>query len=54
MTVFCYVFQTKPSNLKINHSDDLIERMYTLMEEEKPVENAKDVWTILHENVGIF
>uniref|UniRef100_A0A914LFW4 Uncharacterized protein n=1 Tax=Meloidogyne incognita TaxID=6306 RepID=A0A914LFW4_MELIC len=54
VTVFCYVFQTKPSNLKINHSDDLIERMYTLMEEEKPVENAKDVWTILHENIYSF
>nr|CAD2184355.1 unnamed protein product [Meloidogyne enterolobii] len=54
VTVFCYVFQTKPSNLKINNSDDLIENMYTLMEEEKPVENAKDVWTILHENIYSF
>uniref|UniRef100_A0A915LVL2 Uncharacterized protein n=1 Tax=Meloidogyne javanica TaxID=6303 RepID=A0A915LVL2_MELJA len=54
VTVFCYVFQTKPSNLKINHSDDLIEIMYTLMEEEKPVENAKDIWTILHENIYSF
>ncbi|KAL7076067.1 hypothetical protein ACQ4LE_004714 [Meloidogyne hapla] len=55
MTLICYIFQIKPSKLKIaKNVEDLLERIYNLLDEEKPVENVKEIWAILHENIYCF
>ncbi|KAF7624812.1 hypothetical protein Mgra_00009914 [Meloidogyne graminicola] len=55
LILICYAFQLKPSKLKLDFDiNRLLEKMYICLENEKPIENEKDIRTVLHENIYCF